>query len=141
MPIVRIPPSIADDVDIEAAPARQAARGEGAGDVNRYLTSIAGARLTAKDFRTWTGTVQALESLLGPPPATGRKRALDALKQAAAFLGNTVAVCRRSYVHPALLAAAQSGEFPELLEAATISQRESELTRGESALKALLPLL
>jgi DNA topoisomerase-1 len=76
-------------------------------DVNAYLHEIAGAELTAKDFRTWAGTRLAARALrdLGPADtATVRnERIVSAVDAVAAALGNTRAVCRASYVHPAVL--------------------------------------
>ena len=73
-------------------------------DVNDYLTRIAGARVTAKDFRTWHGSVLALEftrlACVGER-APGAAKAVIA--QVAARLRNTVAVCRKSYIHPKVL--------------------------------------
>ncbi len=72
--------------------------------VNAYLTHAAGAKITAKDFRTWHGTRVAFEAALrGPedPDVDPVKHAVDA---ASAFLGNTPAVCREYYVHPAVAA-------------------------------------
>jgi DNA topoisomerase-1 len=81
----------------------------GSGDVNRYLAEVSGLSVTAKDFRTWWGTVSAAALLRdADPPAskTEAKRAsLLAIDSVAAELGNTRAVCRSCYVHPAVLAA------------------------------------
>jgi len=79
-------------------------------DVNAYLRSIVGARaawhMTAKDFRTWAGTVLMVDALRqAEPPRSathGKRQVVAALKQVVKRLGNTVAVCRRSYVHPAV---------------------------------------
>jgi DNA topoisomerase-1 len=75
-----------------------------ANDVNTYLKAAAGDEYSAKDFRTWSATVIAATALARAEPAgTGRDatRAVnDALREAASMLGNTLAVCRRSYVHP-----------------------------------------
>jgi DNA topoisomerase-1 len=80
-------------------------------DVNDYLAEAArGARFTAKDFRTWHGTVQALEltRLACEPGRTAadgnRYTARDILAAVAKQLGNTPAVCKKAYVHPAVLA-------------------------------------
>lgn len=74
------------------------------GDVNDYLSGLAGFRVTAKDFRTWTGTVLAALVLAACDPVTSQTAARRSLKSAIAKvanqLGNTVAVCRKSYVHP-----------------------------------------
>ncbi|HZA90418.1 MAG TPA: hypothetical protein VE401_09310 [Solirubrobacterales bacterium] len=73
-------------------------------EVNEYLKSAAGDAFSAKDFRTWYATVVAAVALAAMPvPETkaGRKRRInDAVKGVAAFLGNTPAVCRASYIDP-----------------------------------------
>jgi DNA topoisomerase-1 len=80
-----------------------------AGDINQYLHDATGAPFTAKDFRTWAGTLEAARALDAaerrePESARARKRELDrALDEVAAKLGNTRAVCRKCYVHPAIL--------------------------------------
>lgn len=76
--------------------------GIGSGDVNDYLAEAAGERFTAKDFRTWHGTVQALE-LTRLACGAGTYNAQAVLKEVAGLLGNTVAVCRKAYIHPAVL--------------------------------------
>ena len=86
----------------------------GSADVNEYVREISGHDFTAKDFRTWGGTVLAATS-----PATicpgrfGRVTKRDvvrAVESVAARLGNTTAVCRKSYIHPAILAAYLKGD-------------------------------
>jgi len=83
------------------------------GDINDYLREITGADITAKDFRTWAGTVIAAETLAEIGPGRNQREIksniLRALDTVAARLGNTRTVCRKYYVHPALLAAYQSG--------------------------------
>lgn len=83
-------------------------------DVNEYLQSITNRPFTAKDFRTWAGTVFAarvLHSMDKPSSATSAKRNLNlAIQQVAERLGNTRAVCRKSYIHPAILEAYVDGE-------------------------------
>ena len=83
-------------------------------DVNDYLRSIAGDDFSAKDFRTWAGTVLAATALSALPPApsaTARQRMLvRAVDSVAARLGNTRAVCRQCYIHPAVLDAYADGE-------------------------------
>ncbi|MDQ2993191.1 MAG: DNA topoisomerase IB [Candidatus Eremiobacteraeota bacterium] len=77
-------------------------------DVNEYIRSISGDDFTAKDFRTWEGTVACAMLLADRSPIdaeTERKRQVaDAMKLVAARLGNTPTVCRTCYVHPAILA-------------------------------------
>lgn len=82
-------------------------------DVNDYLREITGGDFTAKDFRTWGGTLSAAKELDGvdlPDSETAGKRAIvEAIDRVAESLGNTRAVCRKCYVHPAVLAAFQAG--------------------------------
>lgn len=79
------------------------------GDVNEYLREISGGDFTAKDFRTWTGTVLAAATLREFSPfhslAEGRKNVARTIKRVAARLGNTPAICRKCYVHPAVIQA------------------------------------
>ena len=73
----------------------------GSADVNDYLHEAAGERFTAKDFRTWHGSVQALAL-----PAARRhaaERRADGAREVARRLGNTAAVCRKAYIHPPVL--------------------------------------
>jgi DNA topoisomerase IB len=82
--------------------------------VNDYLKEISGERMTAKDFRTWHGTVTAATALAeaGPQPTeTKRKKAVaQAMKQVADLLGNTPAVARASYVDPRVIDRYENGE-------------------------------
>ncbi|MFN8594293.1 MAG: hypothetical protein U0031_22795 [Thermomicrobiales bacterium] len=84
-------------------------------DVNAYLRAIAGESFTAKDFRTWAGTVLAARHLrdLGPAETKTARNAniIAAVDAVAARLGNTRAVCRSSYIHPAVLAGYESGDL------------------------------
>jgi DNA topoisomerase I len=89
-------------------------RSVGSADVNDYLRAASGGAFTAKDFRTWHGSVLALRLVRehdaaqppgeAAPPAHACTVAKSLLAQVAARLGNTVAVCRKSYVHPRVLA-------------------------------------
>lgn len=76
-------------------------------DVNGYLRAVAGADVTTRDFRIWSGTVLAYRALCDLQPATtpqeAKRNVLEAIRVAAVGLGNTAAVARRSYVHPAVL--------------------------------------
>ncbi|MGE5269011.1 MAG: DNA topoisomerase IB [Thiohalocapsa sp.] len=80
---------------------------DGSSDVNHYLREITGEDITAKDFRTWAATHLAAHALRECEPvdseAKRKKAIVDAVKQVAAHLGNTPAICRRSYIHPAIL--------------------------------------
>lgn len=76
-------------------------------DVNDYLRSVSGEDFTAKDFRTWAGTVQASMALREfeefTSDAEAKRNVVQAIKAVAQRLGNTPAVCRKCYVHPAIL--------------------------------------
>src|SRR5262245_40452704 len=76
-------------------------------DVNEHLRALTGREVTAKDFRTWAGTVLAanlLQDRVRPDSATAAKRQIrGALHDVAARLGNTIAICRKCYVHPGVL--------------------------------------
>lgn len=78
-------------------------------DVNAYLKEASGAEITAKDFRTWGGTILAAVVLSGRGPATSAtaaKAALnEAVRQVSASLGNTPAICRKCYIHPEVIGA------------------------------------
>ena len=82
-------------------------------DVNEYLREVSGRDITAKDFRTWGGTMVAAVTLRAMGPATSRREAdrniVRALDAVAERLGNTRAVCRKYYVHPALINAYHLG--------------------------------
>ncbi len=91
-------------------------------DVNTYLREASGGDFTAKDFRTWAGTVLAYRALRALQPGderTARRNVVEAIRQTAGALGNTPAVARRSYVHPAVLEAYLDGAIGgALVEAA-----------------------
>jgi DNA topoisomerase I len=117
-------------------------RAVSSGDVNAYLREIAGGDITAKDFRTWAGTALMARFLSTSAPvgsATQAKRVMSAgVKRVAAALGNTAAVCRSSYIHPAIANAYLSGAF--VLKAVQDSGPSSStgLTAEETAILALL---
>jgi DNA topoisomerase I len=82
-------------------------------DVNAYLKAIGGEDFTAKDFRTWAGTVRAARALRDLPAAASktqmRANVVKAIASVARDLGNTPAICRKSYVHPAVVEAYLEG--------------------------------
>jgi DNA topoisomerase-1 len=90
-------------------------RAVSSGDVNAYLREMAGRDITAKDFRTWAGTVLMARFLKASgqfESETKAKRAISAaVKQVATALGNTPSVCRKSYIHPAVTGAYLGGRF------------------------------
>lgn len=103
-------------------------------DVNEYLKAISGEQLSSKDFRTWGGSVTALEKYEEAKEqalATNKKSVVPTLiKMVARKLGNTVAICRDYYVHPAILSAIESG---------AISAYSKGLRSSSSATEALSP--
>ena len=76
-------------------------------DVNEYLRQVSGSGFTAKDFRTWAGTVFAMDALKGLGEAENQTKAKknigQAIEVAAEHLGNTKTICRKCYVHPAVI--------------------------------------
>jgi DNA topoisomerase-1 len=94
-------------------------------DVNAYLREISGDDVTAKDFRTWAGTVQATRELSAiGAAASGRaakRNITQAVKAVAARLGNTPAVCRRCYIHPAIVQAYIDGKITRPTEAGILA--------------------
>ena len=86
-------------------------------DVNNYLKEISGEDFTAKDFRTWAGSLTAFEQLSRAESATRKTKIARIVNAAvdatAGELGNTRAVCRRSYIHPEILSAYEEGRFPQ----------------------------
>jgi DNA topoisomerase-1 len=111
-------------------------------DVNDYLREVTGKDVTAKDFRTWAGSVMAAMALdaLGPPanPTQAKSNVRRAVEAVAARLGNTPAVCRKSYVHPRIVDAYMQGSGPILrLREAKAANRRA-LPEEENALLRLL---
>ncbi len=82
-------------------------------DINEFVKDLSGGEFTAKDFRTWAGSVLAAVALAVAEQArskTGRKRAISrAYQEVAHYLGNTPAVCRKSYVDPRVVDRYQAG--------------------------------
>jgi DNA topoisomerase-1 len=114
-------------------------------DVNAYLREVTGAEFTAKDFRTWAGTVlaaTALQELDEVDTATARKKNVtQAIERVAKQLGNTKAVCRRCYIHPAVVEHYLDGATMDMLRnkaASMLVQSGRHLSREETAVLALL---
>ena len=88
----------------------------GSAEVNEYIREAADGAYTAKDFRTWAGTVAALRRLAVLPvpesQASAEKSVVSVIEEVAAELGNTPAVCRKSYIHPRVLKAFADGSLP-----------------------------
>ncbi len=100
------------------------------GDVNAYLRDITGQPFTAKDFRTWTGTVLAALALIEyreyDGEAQAKKNVVAAIEAVSARLGNTPSVCRKSYVHPEVINAYLDGDLIDQVE----SEIEDVLDEG-----------
>jgi DNA topoisomerase-1 len=113
-------------------------RGVSAGDVNAFLRGLAGASFTAKDFRTWGASAIALRVLrqraLDDPKPT-KRALLDTVRAVSERLGNTPAVCRKSYIHPRVVEAYL--EEPDMLRSMG-STRKRNLKQEEALLLALL---
>lgn len=89
-------------------------------DVNEYLRAITGEDYTAKDFRTWSGTILAAMALQEfekfDSEAQAKKNIVRAIESVAKKLGNTPSICRKCYVHPAVLEAYLDGAMLEALQ-------------------------
>jgi DNA topoisomerase I len=114
-------------------------------DVNEYLREVTGENFTAKDFRTWSGTVLAAWALedLGEAgsPTQAKRNVVRAVESVAKSLGNTPAVCRSCYVHPDVIEAHLDGSLARGLAAAAerrLAQNLRGLTPQEAAVLALL---
>jgi DNA topoisomerase-1 len=106
-------------------------------DVNAYLREIAGREITAKDFRTWAGTVLAAVALQELGAIESQAKAKRNLKQAiqgvAMRLGNTVTICRKCYIHPEIINGYLAGDL-----ALGVSRKRPGLKPQEAAVLALL---
>jgi DNA topoisomerase I len=113
-------------------------------DVNEYLREAMGQEFSAKDFRTWAGTVLALQALLSQADQAGdsaKSRLLRAVEDVAGKLGNTPAVCRRCYIHPAIIEAQLDDEISGAAERAAArgdGEPRSGLRNGERLVLELL---
>jgi DNA topoisomerase-1 len=114
-------------------------------DVNAYLREVSGEDFTAKDFRTWAGTVLAALALQEfetfDSEAQAKKNIVRAIESVAERLGNTPTVCRKCYVHPEILQSYMDGTMLQTLR--TRAEREmsdslGELRPEEAAILALL---
>jgi DNA topoisomerase-1 len=112
----------------------------GSADVNAYLRQVCGESFTAKDFRTWSGTVLVARALADGEAAStmtaGKRAVVRAIECAAQRLGNTVAVCRKSYVHPAVVEGFLEGDV--IAPARRTQARGHRLTGDEAAVARLI---
>ena len=106
-------------------------------DINDYLHDITGADFTAKDYRTWAGSVfalAALRKLAWETVTEARKHVVGTIKEVSKILRNTPAVCRKCYVHPAVIEAFEAGELAGELP----PSRRSGLKSDEAMLAVFL---
>lgn len=111
-------------------------------DINKYLREISGGAFTAKDFRTWAGTLTAAEALDKMPAlksrskTAGNKAIVEAVDLVAEALGNTRAVCRKCYIHPVVFHSFLSG-----MTLSTVTPSRSKAMNGLTAAEARLVAL
>jgi DNA topoisomerase I len=114
----------------------------GSGDVNDYIREISGQEFTAKDFRTWAGTILAVAALKEVGAWSSQRQAksnvLRAIDLVAEQLNNTRAVCRKYYVHPAVFETYLAGTMLEHLQNGTKQSVKSDLETEEAAIVRLL---
>ncbi len=116
----------------------------GSGDVNRYLRDITGQPFTAKDFRTWTGTVLAAMALQGfeavDSQVQAKKNVVAAIESVSKRLGNTPSVCRKCYVHPDVINTYLEGSLVDSLKAeiADLQDEAGGLTADEQRVLSFL---
>ncbi|MFN2623135.1 MAG: DNA topoisomerase IB [Chthoniobacterales bacterium] len=114
-------------------------------DVNEYLREITGEDFTAKDFRTWAGTVLAAMALNAQEAfenkTQAKKNVKDAISAVAKILGNTPAICRKCYVHPAVLQTYLDGGMIEGLKQKTEETLERKLGDLKSQEAAVMSFL
>jgi DNA topoisomerase-1 len=114
-------------------------------DVNDYLRSITGEEYTAKDFRTWSGTVLAALALQEfekfDSETQAKKNVVRAIESVAQKLGNTPSVCRKCYVHPAVLDAYMEGAVIEALRERTEQELVDDLHALQPEEAAVLAML
>ena len=113
-------------------------------DVNAYLQEVSGEEFTAKDFRTWAGTVLAARALREieavDDEAQAKKNVVQAIETVAKRLGNTRAICRKCYVHPAIIDAYLDGTMAKVVKEKADDQLKDldDLSSEEAAVLALL---
>lgn len=112
-------------------------------DVNAYLQDISGHDFTAKDFRTWAGTMLAAEALAGfdidVDESTAKSNIVSAIESVSKLLGNTPTICRKCYVHPGIIDAYMEGDTISTIEQrADQHKKKNELPAIEHAVMELL---
>jgi len=120
-------------------------RSVGSADVNEYLRTVTGEEYTAKDFRTWSGTVLAALALQEyekfDSEAQAKKNVVRAIESVAEKLGNTPSICRKCYVHPAVIESYLDGTMLQALQQRARQELQEDLHvlgPEEAAVVALL---
>jgi len=112
------------------------------GMLNNYLKESTGKEFTAKDFRTWAGSYQALKCLIDmeetSDESTCKKNILDALDEVSKKLGNTRGICRKYYVHPVLLKLYEENELDKFCRKINTANSPKYLEPGEHLLLKIL---
>ena len=111
------------------------------GMVNDYIRSLAGEEFTAKDFRTWCGTVVALTAIIEnglDEKLDSKKKVIAVLDKVSEQLGNTRTVCKKYYVHPSLLELYEGGKLEKMITKKNESTDEISLSPVEKALVKIL---
>src|SRR6201997_1776187 len=115
------------------------------GDVNQYIREITQQDFSAKDFRTWAGTVLAALALTElkkyDSQAEAKRNVVAAIESVSKQLGNTPAICRKCYVHPEVLNAYMSGDLVKMIEAKIaqkFKRQYAKLTSDEIMVLAFL---
>ena len=106
-------------------------------DLNEYIGRIMGEDFTSKDFRTWAGTLLMAVALQDEEKLT-TSEVVRAVKNGAERLGNTPAICRESYIHPAIIKAYEQGRTIRNLRKQLSEQPDGLLSADEQATLALL---
>ncbi len=117
----------------------------GSADVNDYLRQLSGEDYTAKDFRTWSGTVLAALALHEfeqfDSDTQARKNIVRAIETVAERLGNTPSICRKCYVHPAILASYLDGTMLNAMRVRTEQALRGDLHSLQPEEAAVIALL
>lgn len=117
----------------------------GSDEVNQYLREISGEDYTAKDFRTWSGTVLATLALqefeAAASAAEAKRNVLRAIELVAQKLGNTPAICRKCYIHPVVIETYLAGAMAQVLRAGDGALQAGELQVLREQEEAVLSLL
>jgi len=113
--------------------------------VNEYIKNISESDFTAKDFRTWAGSVHALTAFKGMPGAASKtekkKNMVAVLDEVSQHLGNTRTVCKKYYVHPLIMSLYEEEKLDKYfkqLDTIEINDDQAKLTVEEQVLMRIL---